>query len=304
MLHRYSHKGVTWVDSEIPSDEEINSLVEEFDLDFRLGEELSTRSFKPYMRRFNGTLYVALYFPALKHSHNDDKLQEVNFVLGGDFLITNHYDTIDPLHKLAKTFEVEEITSNEDVGENVSSVFYRIVRKLYRSVLYEIEFQRDELLEIEAHIFDGNEASAVEKLSRESLNLLVIEQTLATHKNLLEDLSVALSSFLEKDASDVSESIYSEYDKVVEKAKSNRGLVDELRKTNDALLVTKQNEVMKTFTILAFITFPLSVVAGIFGMNTESTPLVSDPNGFWYILAIMAFTGLVFYVIFRYKRWL
>ena len=61
---------------------------------------------------------------------------------------------------------------------------------------------------------------------------------------------------------------------------------------------------MKVLTIMAFITFPLSVIASIFGMNTKTLPIVGVPHDFWIIMGIMVFATIMFFALFKYKKWL
>jgi len=80
--------------------------------------------------------------------------------------------------------------------------------------------------------------------------------------------------------------------------------LSELRETNNTLLSTKQNEVMKIFTILAFVTFPLSLFASIYGMNTKYIPLVGMKNDFWIVIGMMAFATILMFIYFKYKKWI
>ncbi|OIR12567.1 MAG: magnesium and cobalt transport protein CorA [Marine Group III euryarchaeote CG-Bathy2] len=62
-------------------------------------------------------------------------------------------------------------------------------------------------------------------------------------------------------------------------------------------------EVMTTLTIIATIMLPLTLIAGIFGMNTDQLPLAQG-NGFWLILGLMgAFAGGMLYWFWR-RGWL
>ena len=77
----------------------------------------------------------------------------------------------------------------------------------------------------------------------------------------------------------------------------------ELRKTNDSLLSTKQNEIMKVLTLMSFVAFPLTVIASIFGMNSN-LPIVGQSNDFLIILGIMIATAIFLFGIFKFKKWL
>ncbi|MBU1991987.1 magnesium transporter CorA, partial [Patescibacteria group bacterium] len=76
-----------------------------------------------------------------------------------------------------------------------------------------------------------------------------------------------------------------------------------LENTNQSLLSTKINEIMKILTIFSVITFPLTLLASVWGMNVV-VPFQDSPKGFLVILLIMtALMGFMF--LFFYKRkWL
>ena len=85
---------------------------------------------------------------------------------------------------------------------------------------------------------------------------------------------------------------------------NSRELVNDLRETNDSLLSTKQNETMKTLTILASVTFPLTLITGIFAMRTTHTPILDNPFDFEIVLGIMLIIVCCMYAFFRKKGWL
>jgi len=41
----------------------------------------------------------------------------------------------------------------------------------------------------------------------------------------------------------------------------------------------------------------------VFGMNTEHTPIVGSPNGFWIITGAMVVLTAVFFIYFKIKKW-
>ena len=70
------------------------------------------------------------------------------------------------------------------------------------------------------------------------------------------------------------------------------------------MLTTKQNETIKTLTIMAFITFPLTLFSSMFGMNTEGTPIIGHQYDFWIIIAVMCTVAVFFFAFFKYKKWM
>ena len=84
----------------------------------------------------------------------------------------------------------------------------------------------------------------------------------------------------------------------------NFAVTNELRNTNDSLLATKQNDIVTRLTIMAFATFPLTVITGLFGINAPSLPFMDSPYAFWIIIAIMAASVTLFVSYFRFRKWL
>jgi Mg2+ and Co2+ transporter CorA len=61
---------------------------------------------------------------------------------------------------------------------------------------------------------------------------------------------------------------------------------------------------MKILTIMAFLTFPLSLFSSLFGMNTTATPIIGNPHDFWIIVSIMMLAIITIVSYFRHKGWL
>jgi len=62
-------------------------------------------------------------------------------------------------------------------------------------------------------------------------------------------------------------------------------------------------EVMTTLTIIGAIMLPLTLIAGIFGMNNDDLPL-DLVGGFWGIISLMALFATVMLFFFYKRGWL
>ena len=303
MLNRHTHGKIVWIDLESPTQDEVRSLIEEFSIDAFVAEELLFPSVKPRCESHDRYIYVILHFPALRHSHKGRE-QEVDFVIGRDFIITSRYDTIDPLHKFAKVFEVNSVLDKSNIGDHAGFVFYYMLRKMYKSVEHELSYVHDALMGIERQIFKGVEREMVMSLSHSGHDLLLLRQAIEPHRDVLHSLEFEMARFFGDEFRPYLRGLSNGYFRVHNHIMRHTETLHELRETNNSLLTTKQNEVMKTFTILAFVTLPLSLIATLFGMNTVYTPLTQRPDGFWIILLGMGVAALLMYLYFRNKKWL
>ena len=66
----------------------------------------------------------------------------------------------------------------------------------------------------------------------------------------------------------------------------------------------RTNDIMRTLTALTAIFLPLNLIAGIFGMNFEHTPLIHNAGGFWISLCMMASLAIGMGLFFWRKRYL
>jgi magnesium transporter len=65
----------------------------------------------------------------------------------------------------------------------------------------------------------------------------------------------------------------------------------------------RTNEIMRVLTVLSAIFLPLSLVAGIFGMNFEYMPELKVHYAYFFTLGGMAALAVILLIIFRIKRW-
>jgi len=304
MITRHTHKNLVWIDLENPDSGEVRQLMEEYNLDPLVAEELLTPTLKPRVDPHPDFIYLILHFPASKHTHGESANQEVDFIIGKNFLITTRYDTIDPLHKFSKVFEVNTILGRGDMGDHAGFIFFHMIRKLYKSVEHELEYIHDAAGDIEDRIFSGKEKEMVVDISRVNRELLNFKRSLSSHREVLESFEIAGRSFFGHGFEYHLKAITGEYFRVENQIDRLLDFVSELRETNNAIVSTKQNEIMKLLTIMAFITFPLSLMASIFGMNTKILPIVGHRYDFWIIIGMMGVATVLFFSFFKYKKWL
>lgn len=303
MQTRYENAGITWVDLESPTRDEVQRIASEFSIEPLIAEELLMPSVKPRAEMRRDHIYLVLHFPALRHSHTS-KEQEIDFVIGKRFLITAHYDLVDPLHKFSKIFEVNSLLDKSTIGEHAGFLFYFMLKKLYKAVDHETEHVQREQQTIEEHVFSGHEVQMVEAISHNARDLLNLRQTIEPHRDILHSLEEGAANFFGHDFAKYLRDLSNEYFRVHNHIMRSTESLHELRETNNSLLTTKQNETMRVLTIMALLTFPLSLMVAIFDINVVDNPFNYVPHGFWLIVGSVVLAGVLMLMLFRHKKWL
>lgn len=303
MLSRYKHGNLTWVDLESPTPADIQNIVGEFGVAPHTAEELLLPSGKPRAEISEKYLYVILHFPALRHSHTDRE-QEVDFIVGHDFIITAHYEPIDPLHKFSKVFEVNAVLQTNTLGDHAGFIFFYIMKKLYKATEHELEYIHRDLAAIEEHIFLGHEVTMVTEISHNARNLLNLRQTIEPHHEVLHELEETGVRFFGAEFSPYLRALSNAYYRIHTHIIRETESLHELRETNNSLLSTKQNETMRVLTIMALLTFPLALFVAIFDIDARDNPIIGLPHDFWIIVGSVLVMGCGMLLYFKHKKWL
>lgn len=64
------------------------------------------------------------------------------------------------------------------------------------------------------------------------------------------------------------------------------------------------NRNMMVLSVVAAIFLPLGLISGMMGINVGGMPWVNDPNGFWYVMGIMAVCGAMQLAFFKWVKWI
>jgi len=305
MIFRYTYGGGTWIDLEHPTEEEIQRIAKEFSISERLETELFSPTPAPLVASDGGVTFLVLHFPAHGATEGEIRDQEIDFVIGNNFIITVRYEIIEPLHRLQKLLETQHLISPDD-SMNTDVLLEILFAHLYTSVRDHINTVADRLSRIEHDMFNGLERTTVRAISDTGREFLHTEASLANQEGSLERFMKILSTkemfgtpFIER-----SERILSERTQVARLVKTYRAVSTELRETNASLLDVRQNEIMKTLTIVNFIFLPLGLISWTFSMRTEGMPIIDSPYAFWIVLAIMIGVTILLTAFFIRRRWL
>ena len=305
MLSRHTQGDLVWVDVVSPTQDEVRELMEEFLLDPLVADELIAPSVRSRVDARDEYFYLVLHFPAFKHLHDiAGTALELDFIVGKKWIITTRYSEMDPLHDFSRLFEMETLLDRKSMSEHAGNIFYYMLSELYRVLFDELVHISARLDTAEEHVFKGEEKEMVKELSNISRDLLNYRQALNNHAEMLRSVEAPGVALFGYEYARTLRSVLGEYERLAAAILNNRESLDELRQTNDSLLSTKQNEIMKIFTIMAFVTFPLTLFTSLFGMNTSVTPIVGRPYDFWIIVGFMLGVAMAFFAFFKYKKWL
>lgn len=295
---------VSWLDIQEPSPKELKYLTSNYSLHPLMIDSLKEPTVRSNAEEYNGYLYVVLHFPIFNTIKKISEPVEIDFIITPDTLISLRYQKIEPLEEfLQKCKAPGSATKKNAMSKSSIYLFYYLVKELYNFSLRQLDHIDKKIYEIEEAIFSGQEKEMLLALSLARSDVLNFLRALKPQSSVLESLLARSESF-EGKAKPYLIDLLGEHNRVIDQAESHRDIIEGLQSTNESLLNSKTNEIMKFLTMMAFVTFPLSLLATIFGMNTSYMPIVNHPYGFWIIVGIMATAISLFFAFFKHKKWL
>ena len=303
MISKYTYKGLTWIDLESPTEEELIHIMEEYSIPTLVSEELHNRTPQSRVDLYPNFIYLIMHFPRISHHRNKGVEQEIDFIVGNKFIITTHYEFIESLHEFSKSFEVDAILEKRIDVDHAGFLFYHLIKALYAHSRYELNDMNSLLRETEKNIFDGQESKMVVTISNINRTLIDFRQALRFHKEALNQFEFVAKKFFGDNFSYYLSAIISDYTKTQDILDSHKEILDDLRDTNDSLLASKSTETIKILTVVTFLISPITVISNIFVINSNFLR-IKNPDNYYLVLFLMFITSLITFIYVKRKKWL
>lgn len=304
MLTTIKHGEITWIKLDSPSAKEVADLSGQFPVHPLIAEELISPTVRPKVDVYKDTLYLILHFPVFDSATQTSVSREIDFVIGKNFLLTANFGRLEPLEEILKQSQSEKSFQEKNFKEHAGFLVFLILKELYEFSLRQLDHIHVKVDISEEQIFNGNEEEMVKKISLIKRDILDFCRIVYPHGAVLNSLEDCGKTFFGENFTPYLNVLTGDYMKVKNLAEENKETIEALQQTNESMLSTKTNKIMKTLTIMAFITFPLTLLSNIFSMNTRYTPIIGSTADFWIIVGGMTVATLGMLLVFKKKKWL
>jgi magnesium transporter len=298
----WSHPGVhVWIDLEAPAKEELDGLGRIFRLDEQSLDECLEGEQWPRIDEFDEHIFVVLYgLFGLKEGGEVDP-HKLSVFCGPRFLITVHRQPLLTVRQVkARCGRHPESV----IARGVDYVLCAIIDIMVDNYLRVAERYEERLDSLEEQSFRPDvEAQLLSELSNLRRDLLELRRLATSQRDLLRPLMQGEYDFVSSSLSQQFHHVRDHLSQVIDSVNSLRELLGGVYQNYHSALAGRTNETMKVLTIYAGILLPLTLIAGIYGMNVP-IPAADKPWHFWVVMAIMAVTTWVLYTHFRRRKWI
>ena len=262
-------------------------------------EDIANTAQQPKIEDYENSIYVALKMFYID-SGNKIKMEHLNFVLKQNLLLSFqeiHGDVFESVRNRLKSGRKKIRTSNSDyllyaLMDSVVDNYYLVIQKF-----------GEKIDSLKKSITQNASQTDLEELDRLYEEILIMQNSIEPLKHMIPELEDYDSVLFDK-----TNHLYFRdlQDHINQISSAIAAVKDKLSSMHDyylAVVSNRTNEVMKTLALVATICVPITVIAGIYGMNFQHMPELKSPYAYPVVLATMAAIGGGLYGYFKKKRW-
>jgi magnesium transporter len=134
--------------------------------------------------------------------------------------------------------------------------------------------------------------------------LYTLRKTLGYEREVLSKLTRGEFELIEEQEIAYYRNVADHVIRFAESIERFRETVNDLQNIYLSAASNKLNQIMKVLTVISTVLFPMTVIAGIYGMNFKHMPELEWYVGYPLALGLMALCGGATLLYFRWKKWL
>jgi magnesium transporter len=295
-------QGMVWVDLEAPSDEELRSAGAFLHLDDAALDDCLHGEQRARIDDYDDYAFMVLYGAIGPEPDPEFQPRKLAVFCGPRFLVTVHQE---PLRTISTVRERCARRPAVTLASGLDALLYYIIDAMVDNLVDLANKYEDRMEELEeASLASDVEASILEDVLGLRRELLELRRIAASQHELLSPLAAGGFDYISESLGPRFSHVRDHLMQVVELIDAQRERLTGVRDHYHTALATRANEIMRTLTLFAAVLLPLSVIAGIYGMNLPIWPSAENSFSFAIVVVAMMVLALGLLLYFKRRKWL
>jgi magnesium transporter len=268
-----------WVDLEPQDGADQERMLREFGADATICEQALAARFPPKLEHLGDVTFILLRALNAEASSIESGMIQLAFLVGPRFLVTRHSDA-SPSIERARSELLAETVATLPICAALAVRIAAIVVSRFVPIMHRLEAR---LEDIEENMFENPTDELLNELLIYKRQLKIVRRLATYHATIFEELR---------------------HEGAVEFSSIKRAVSEVTEQFELSLASHRLNHIMKLLTIITCIFVPLSFLAGVYGMNFQFMPELSERYGYFVVIGVMATVALALLAVFRYRKWI
>lgn len=296
---------VTWVNVVgLGSEDALLAIAETFQIHPLAMEDVVNVHQRAKVDPFDANVYCVFRMP---DPHRDQLTEQLSLFLGKNFVVTFQEGPGDCFDLVRSRLRQEHSIMRQETKADYLA--YRLIDAVVDAYFPILENIGDRLDDLDERTTVGDGQSAFSQLHGVKRELLMLRRSLWPLRDAVSELRAEETTFVGEQTRMFLRDCYDHTVQLIDLLEAYRDICGDLRDFYLSSISNRMNEVMKTLTIIATIFIPLSFIAGLYGMNFDTSSPWNMPElgwrwGYPMALGIMAAVAGGMLVFFKRRGWL
>ena len=298
---------LVWVDLLGESPEQIKSaedvLLNVFHFHpLTIEDSIETRN-QPKIEAFPDYLYFIVHGIRTGETNSTNFVtKELDGYLGKNFVVTFHLERFRSIKEVKQQLRTSTFACQRGAAYLLHQILDHIV-DLYMPVVDDFDESINRLEDRAFQLKKSND-SILEEIMDLRRSVARLRRISARQLDVLYRISHGEFPQIPENILPFYRDVHDHLQRISDLSESYRELVAGLFDIHFAVVANRTNDVMKTLAVLSAIILPLSLIAGIYGMNFEHMPELKSRNGYYLTLLSMLIVTVALLVYFWRRGWI
>jgi magnesium transporter len=296
------NKRITWINIDgLQKISIIERIGNHFNLHPLVLEDIANTGQRPKMEDYTEYLFLVLKMLQYSEEDNEIKGEQVSLILGSNWVVSFQETEGDVFDQIRERIRTDKGSIRKMDADYLAYVLMDAIVDNYFAVLEKVG---EKIEEIEDETVTNPSPETLQTIHDLKRQMIMLRKSVWPLREVISRLERWESKLINESTDIFLRDLYDHTIQVIDAVETFRDMLSGMLDIYMSSVSNRMNEVMKVLTIIATIFLPLTLVAGIYGMNFRIMPELQWEMGYPFALLIMLAVGITMLIYFRRRNWL
>lgn len=292
---------VQWLDIVGVHDAEtMRKVGERYHLHPLIQEDIMNTGQRPKAEMQEDYMFIVLKMMT-KKAKAEVEVEQVSFIIGNGWLLTFQ-------EKDGDLFDIVRERIRNDKGRirkaEADYLAYALIDAIVDNYFLVLEDFGDRIEALESKLMTGKSQGQIITLQALKREIISLRKSIWPLREVINNFLKSESNLVAEETKPYLHDLYDHCIQIIDTIESYRDILGGMQDLYLSVVNNKMNEVMKILALMSTIFLPMTLVAGIYGMNFKNMPELEAAWGYPAAMVLMLVIGITMFWIFKVRNWL
>ena len=263
-------------------------------------EDILNTTQRPKVEDYSDYLYIVL---KLFDVNDEDRIntKQISLILEKN-LVISFQDDDEPIFDLI--IKRMKIKDSQIRNRRADYLLYSIIDTIIDSYFLDLEYVEDKIERIEDNLIENTSPNVLKKIHNIKMDIITLRKTVWPLREMLSTLESCEYFQIEESTDYYLRDVYDHSIQIFDTLEASRDRISEILDIYLSSTSNKLNEIVRVLTVISTVFIPATFIVGLYGMNFQDMPELSQPLGYPAVLFAMFIISVSMLVYFRKKKWI